>query len=269
MTKLRDGDGFPIREFMIKSALGDYSNIATENKFGRSTNVDTVSTDIWDLANATDDQAIWIAPTAARVHAIVSTDTDDQGGSPLGTGARTIRVYGLTDWDTKEVSEVIQMNGTTPVNTVNSYVIIYRMEASLWGSTGPNAGKITATTVGQSPSTITACMLLGAGQTQMAVYGVPSAQIAVVPQFYFSVNRQTAAVRPDCCLLVNPIPHIELTKFLTKHPFGLSDVATNAYRHKYNPYKAFPGPCILKMNAISSALNADVSAGFDAYLVDK
>ena len=50
------------------------------NKFGRNTNVDDgVNTDLWDLTT----QAIWIAPTAARTHAFVSSSDNDITG--LGT----------------------------------------------------------------------------------------------------------------------------------------------------------------------------------------
>ena len=50
------------------------------NKFGKSTNVDNgVNTDLWDLTT----QAIWLAPTAARTHAFVSSSDNDITG--LGT----------------------------------------------------------------------------------------------------------------------------------------------------------------------------------------
>lgn len=56
----------------------------TLNKYGKTTNADSgVLTDIWDRANATDDQDVWTAPTEARVHAIVSGDDTDITG--LGT----------------------------------------------------------------------------------------------------------------------------------------------------------------------------------------
>ena len=94
-------------------AQGDRSDLSQVNKFGRSTNVDNgVTTDIWDRANATDNQAIWLPPTVARIHDIVSTDAGDDG-SPVGAGARTLLVCGLTSYSAKEVSETIIMNGTT------------------------------------------------------------------------------------------------------------------------------------------------------------
>jgi hypothetical protein len=64
----------PNAEESLGIAKGDVPGHKSVNKFGRTTNADSADpTDIWDRANATNDQAIWLAPTAARVHAIAST----------------------------------------------------------------------------------------------------------------------------------------------------------------------------------------------------
>jgi len=247
-------------------ALGLIPGYASVNKYGRSTDVDSgVATDIWDGANATLAQPIWLAPTAARIHAIVSSSASDDG-DPAGVGAQTVQVYGLTDWDTAEVSESVTLNGVGAVNTVNAYVIIHRMKVTAFGATSVNVGIIKATAA--SDNTITAQINAGQGQTQMAIYGVPSIQKALITQFYASVLKATSAVRADIALLANPIPDVEETGFLVKHTLGLTTTGSSLALHTYIPCKKFDGPCIIKMQASGSAANIDVDAGFDLVLVD-
>lgn len=253
---------FGLADFALQVSRGLVPGITGFNKFGRSTAVDQAVTDIIDDVT----NIIWDAPTQARLHNIVSTsDSDD--GSPVGPGARTLRIYGLTSWDAVEVTEDIVLNGSNPVATDNSYVIIHRMLVLTKGGTSSNVGTITATA--QVDNTVTAMIKPNLGQTQMAVYGIPSTQIAYITNYYSSANRSTptdAAV--DVSLLVNPEPDSELTNFLVKHTQSMNTPGSSYFLHKYNPYYAVPGPAIIKIQAISSANNSDVSAGFDLFIVD-
>jgi hypothetical protein len=259
------------KDLALEIPAGRVGTTTSVNKFGRATNVDSgVTTDIWDRANATADQDIWVAPTAARVHAIASTsDNDGKTGAPSSTGARTLRVYGLTAWNADEVSEDITLDGTTSVNTVNSYVIVHRMKVLTKGSSGPNVGILTATAA--TDATITAQINAGEGQTQMAIYGIPSTKVAYLTGFYASVlkaNLSTNEVHADINVVFNPNPDSELTAFLIKHTAGCGTRAQSPFRHMFNPYNKFEGPGILKVQAAGSANDLDVSAGFDLILED-
>lgn len=247
-------------------ALASFSvqGCTSVNKFGRATNCDNgVATDVHDGANATDDVDIWVAPTQARTHQITSTSTND---TAAGTGARTIKIYGLTDWDTAEVSETITMNGTSNVATANDYVIIHRMKVLTKGASGPNVGVITATA--DTDSTVTAQINAGEGQTQMAVYGVPSTHTAYVSQYYAGAIKTSTAITVGVALLANPEPGDEVTSFVTKHTIGLDTTGSSYVNHQFAPFAGFVGPAILKVQVNSSANNADVSAGFDLVLVE-
>jgi hypothetical protein len=252
----------------LEIAAGTYANYSSVNKFGRApSGAQTTATDIWDRADATPTQQIWVAPTQARVHAIVSSsDSDGKTGSPNSVGARTLRVYGLTSWSTAQVSEDITLTGTDAVNTTNSYVIIHRMKVLTKGATNVNVGTIIATAA--TDTTITAAILPGQGQTQMAIYGVPSTKTAYITGYYGGAIQAAAACRGLITLKVNPNPNVELINFLTKHTNGWDTTANNSIQHMFRPYYQVAGPAIIKVQAISSAADTDFSAGFDLILVD-
>lgn len=262
---------FGIVDLNLEIAAGRESGKSSVNKFGRAPlGVQTTTTDIWDRGDATPTQQIWTAPTTARTHDIVSTDVNDDG-SPVGTGARTLRVFGLTGWGAAEVSEDITMNGTTNVPTVNAYVIIHRMEVLTKGGTSPNVGIITATA--QTDGTVTAQINAGQGQTQMAIYGVPSTQNAFMTSYYAAIEdaagTPATAEAVNMSLLINLEPDVELTQFITKHTKGMNNTGTSDLLHPFAPYFKIPGPAILKMNGLASAADTDVTAGFDLILETK
>lgn len=239
------------------------------HKYGRTTNVDSVgASDVWDRAHATlGDQDIWVAPTQARQHTIVSTSTDDDG-SPAGTGAHTIRIYCLPTWSTPEASEDIVMDGTSGVLTTGdcaTAVIIHRKKVLTKGASGPNVGTITATAA--TDGTVTAQMNPGEGQTQMAIYGVPSGSSLYLTTVLSGVQaKSAAAVRTDFVLLWNPEPDSELTAFLRKSTLPIpADGSPTPIQ--YSPYRRFDGPGILKMQATATANDTDVTAEFFGVLV--
>lgn len=252
-------------DFMLDVALGNVPGVSSVNKFGRSTNVDNgIDTDIWDRANATNDQDIWIAPTAARIHQITSVSVNDDEGN---TGARELRVFGLQTWDSKEVSEDIIMNGVANVATVNAYVIIHRMEVIRSGGTNISTGLITATA--DTDGTVTAQINADEGQTQMAIYGLPSTQCMLVTSYYASMNKATpVSIQVGITLLLNPEPNRQLTEFLVKSTNALISGGSSHIQHIFRPYVRYDGPGILKMQGNSTTNDADISAGFDLFLVD-
>lgn len=258
---------FPILDnAALQVARGIYNGMSGVNKYGQAHNgVQTTITDIWDRADATPTQQIWIAPTAARIHAIVSSDAND---TSAGTGARTIRITGLTSWTaTGETSETIIMAGATPVNTVNSYVIIHRMQVLTSGGTTINAGNITATA--ETNNTVTAQISIGYGQTQMAIYGVPSTKTLYLTKWFAASDRNSGtAADVEMFLKVNVEPTVQTTQFITKDIRHISTDGTSAFEFNFDPYRAFPGPCIIKVSAIASGADIECAAGFDGYLVN-
>ena len=246
-------------------ANGSVSGITKVNKFGAAIDgIQTTATDIWDRADATPTQQIWLAPTQARIHNIVSTSAND---AAAGTGAQTVKVFGLTSWTEEEVSETITMNGVTNVATTNSYVIIHRMRAETWGTAGPNVGVITATAV--TDATITAQINAGWGQTEMAIYGIPSGKTLQVKKWRYGINKASGvAADAKFFMLWNPIPDTVTTGFIIKYTTSVQSTGNNTMENDFDPPKTLTGPGIIKIQATSSTNDIDGDASFDAYIVD-
>ena len=175
-------------------------------------------------ADAAGTQQIWVAPTQARIHNITSSDTADDGTPEgAGAGAQAVRISGLVDWDTAEVSEDVILNGTANVATSNSYVIIHRMKIIPVGSTyNNNAGIITATA--QTDGSVTAQINIGNGQTEMAIYGIPSVQTAYMTSFDVNAHNTgnpSTVVETDYDLVINERPDLNLGVFVKKANIGL------------------------------------------------
>jgi hypothetical protein len=263
LTQVKAGQTFS--DFFIEVSRGNVPGISAVNKFGRNIEVDSgVTADIWDGGHTGDESLIWVAPTQARTHTIASDSASDTDG---GAGARRLKVFGLSDWDTAEINEEIVMNTGSPPVTANSYVIIHRMQVLTKGATSVNVGTITATATGDA--TVTAKIRPNEGQTQMVVYGLPSTQTLYVGRLYGNVNKAGGATGLiDVSLRANPEPQDELLNFLVKHTFGLQTVGTSALTINYYTPKIFAGPAIIKIQAISGTDNMDISAGFDGILVN-
>jgi len=252
------------RDFALQAALGNAAGYASVNKFGQALDCDNaVPTDIWDGADGTTSTDIWVPPTTARTHNIVSTSALDD--NPLGNGARSVRVYGLTSWGAAEVFEDVLLGGLTPVATGNAYVIIYRMKVLTFGSNKTNGGIITATAT--TDLTVTAAIQTGEGQTLMAIYGVPSTQTIAIERLNMDVVSKGSTADITGTLLVDEHPDLPTGGYLTKDRWVASGGGGGLARN-YKPPKTYAGPCIVKVQGLSDTVNTICSAGFDAYLVD-
>jgi hypothetical protein len=159
------------------------------------------------------------------------------------------------------------MNTATPPVTANSYVIVHRMKVLTAGASATNEGTITAQAT--TDSSYTAQINPSEGQTQMAIYGVPSTKIAYLSRYYGSINKATGApTEINFSLLVNEDAATDVDLFLVKHTFGAQSTGSNSFSQNFDPYLKFVGPCIIKVQGIASAADTEASAGFDLYLAD-
>lgn len=162
----------------------DYSAV------GKNGDVDTGGyEDLWYAGQFT-------PPTAPRIHDIVSTDINDDG-SPAGTGARTIQIYGVTASGLE--SENIIMNGTTNVATTKTYYDIYDMVVWTAGSGNTNAGVITATA--QTDGTVTCGIAIGDGNAALrAIRYIPTGYTGYLFDWNASMYQNTTGYTAEVCL---------------------------------------------------------------------
>ena len=131
---------------------GISSQPITGQGLGYATSVEET---IWD-GGGSGSIGDWVPPTATRIHDIVSDDAND---TIAGSGARVVLVSGISGG--LITTELISMNGVTPVPTVNSYTMIHQIAVVVFGTVtgGVNAGEIRATA--QTDSTVTCLMTAG------------------------------------------------------------------------------------------------------------
>jgi hypothetical protein len=160
----------------LTQAAGLIDGRTTGNKTGRNANIDIGTEDVISQGG------LYTPPTVARVHNIVSSSASD---TSAGVGARTITINGL-DSNYSDISEIVTLNGTTLVATVNSYIFINRMTCTTVGTSETNVGNITATAV--TDATISAQIIASGGQSQLGVYQVPLGKTMYLSNFNASAR---------------------------------------------------------------------------------
>ncbi len=255
---------FGTHDFALEVSLDKVTGYKSLNKFGMATDADSASaTDIWDAAFA-GGVKIWIPPTAARVHSIVSASGND---TLLGTGMQTIRVYYLADWTTAETSVDLDMAGAGGVNTP-ACVMINRMHAIDLGTGGVNAGLITATAA--VDGTVTSAIRAGQNQTQQAIYGIPSVEKFRMERARCDIVAglgATADLDGTILFMRDPATNVaNNTAWTVKENFAVVE-STLPWIAEYRPPKKFDGPGIVKIQVTTNTNNSDVIGRFDGYLV--
>lgn len=240
---------------MFDISAGLIIGLSGINKFGRNTDIGITEETMWS------EGGVWIPPTQARIHQLVSTDAGDDG-DPAGVGARVVRIWGLTSWSdgSRETFEDVVMNGTTDVPTINSYVIIHRMLVVQHGNTANNVGAITATA--DTDATVTAAILPVVGQTEMAVYGIPEGQTAFITKYNVGVRLKKAASF-DASLKVELAPAGPVVSAQVKHNLSGNSVGTSNVEYEFKPYARFQGPCIVSVAATADSVGVELTGGFD------
>jgi hypothetical protein len=119
---------------------------------------------------------------------ILSSSAND---ASAGTGARTMMIAGLDgNWNVQ--SEIITLNGVTPVATAKSYMRINGLNIVTAGSGNVNAGDITLRLSGAGATQ--AIARAGYGFAKQAIYTVPASNTLLITDLLFAVGGTGNAV---------------------------------------------------------------------------
>jgi hypothetical protein len=167
---------------------GKLNEFRSVSKFGRNPAVGTSYEDIWTVGGIYD----W--NTSAETIGILS---DGAGDSVAGSGARQVRLSGI-DENFDYIDELINLSGTTTVNSINQYLRVNRVRVVRQGTYGrtnvSNADIIYAS--GVSTGLIHAQILVdptALGQTQVARYSIAKNHYAILKDIKFSIEATLTA----------------------------------------------------------------------------
>ena len=163
-------------------ALGNIPSLQSVVKFGGAgpAGAGDAPLDVWSPGGDYEGQPIVGAPVLTAT--VVSAGLLD---TALGTGARTVQVFGL-DENLEPVDEIVTLDGTTPVPLTNLYERLNRMKVLTAGSGGENDAVISA--VRDVTNEVFATIPSGLNQTQIAAYTIPAGKVGVLTNLWVSIG---------------------------------------------------------------------------------
>lgn len=182
-----------------------------------------------------------------------------------GTGSIFTHISSGIEKDGTQHTEFILMNGTTNVNTLNSYYRITKSHIHGAGANKNNVGKITITA--DIDTTVTAFIGPNKGQTLMAFIHVPVGKTAYMNSFYVSMFRSTkiADAMADIQLMSN-LWGVDAQ--VIEHSIAVG-AAGGLVGKIFNPPKKFTQGTDVWIRSIETTdTNSTISAGFDIIFID-
>jgi hypothetical protein len=198
--------------FELQVARGLIKGHSLVNVFGYQSEVNSVFVPVWE--NAT----VYTYPLAATTMQIVSSSASDT--------AVSVRILGLNA-DYEPITEVITLNGTTPVSTIGSYFRINNLVTV----SGNAVGTMTLSAGGVTYAKINA----GVGRSQMSLYSVPAG-------YSFFLNRvdlfsNLSGGSGNHCLY----------RVQTDYPNGVNiDILQTPFTDRYEARRVVPFPYLEK-----------------------
>ena len=237
---------------LIDIARGAADGYAPVEVIGRRSDLGNSEADVWTAGEASSPVATRTWPTAAAALSIVSGSADD---AAAGTGARKVRVAGL-DVDWKQIEEVVDLNGTTPVNTTSEFLRVNFADVEQAGSGGVNAGEILV----KHGTDVQAAILAGLGRALQALYSVPADKRALLLRSWSEWDGNETAVRG---YERRGASSLEPWRVFRDHRATRSTAP-----HEHRAIRVFPQKTDIRVRAVATAGTTYVAAGLELLLVD-
>ena len=173
-------------EYKTEVALGRRQGATTWSKFGYNLALNATTNEVFASFGGAFNQRLASGETLS----IVSSDAQDDS---TGTGVRQLIIFGVdANWDL--VTEVVALDGTSPVTTSNSFLGVNRMTIFTSGSSNSNVGVITATA--STSSNVMAEMPAAQGTTQQCIFYVPKNYQFLTTWLYLEANKSSGGGNP-------------------------------------------------------------------------
>ena len=198
--------------FELQVARGLIKGHSLINIFGYQSLVSSTFIPIWE--NAT----VYTYPSAATIMQMVSTSASDT--------AVSVRIMGLNaNYDA--ITEIVTLNGTTPVSTIGSYLRINNLVTVA----GNAAGNMTLSAGGVTYAKINA----GIGRSQMSMFSVPAGYSFFLTRVDLFSNLSGGS--NNHCLY----------KVQTDYPNGVNiDILQTPFTDRYEARRVVPFPYLEK-----------------------
>jgi hypothetical protein len=239
--------------FGLQVSRGQIQGHSTVIVFGYNPDVDTSEETIWP------DGGLIPHPTVASVLKISSSDAND---TSAGTGAQTVYIEGV-DGNFNVVSETVELNGQTAVNTTNLYLYVNSFYVATVGSGGANAGNInagTGTVTSGVPAVLYDIIAIGYNQRTTGHYCVPAGFTGYMTEGSISAGQASGSTA--------------VTAFLKQHGTdnilrvgAVSTVNNSDAAFSFEQPYTIPEKNCVGASAIGAANNNAVSSYFNIILI--
>jgi len=243
--------------YLYDIAEGSISGHTPFAKLGYNDNVGSTEEDIWTQSSVYP----WIAAPGIALE-VVSSDVND---TVAGTGVQKVRV-GYLDADYSEHSEILSMNGTTPVPLTDTSILrVNYIRATQVGTGLVAAGNITCRLVGGA-ATVYRAIVAGYTRGRGLIYTVPLGKTLYITSIAISSNHTTAGkvVRwTGRAQVDDTAPTVRVPFFQPFFEMHTGD--SQFYRNFEMPIK-IPATADLKMSAISNGATSFCSCALRGWL---